>query len=113
MEQGVSQEIATLFGCLVIGLIAAAAVERLHLPLAALAFAGAVTMMPGAFIYESIAGAVQMSTAGRDVDPALAAITLALSVKAAFVIGAMVIGLLAGARLARFAGLLMRRMGAA
>ena len=38
------------------GLIANLAADRLHLPFSAVAFAGAVPMMPGVFIYQSIAG---------------------------------------------------------
>jgi uncharacterized membrane protein YjjP (DUF1212 family) len=101
MGQGVTQEVATLFGCLGIGVFAGWAADRLRLPFSAVAFAGAVPMMPGAFIYESIAGAMRMSAAGRAADPALAAATLALFFKAVFVVIAMALGLLAGAGLAR------------
>ena len=101
-----SVEIATLLGCLVIGLIANIAAYRLHLPFSAIAFAGAVPMMPGVFIYQSIAGAIRMSAAGTVVDPVLASTTLALSFKAEFVVGAIAIGLLIGARLAN---LVLRR----
>jgi uncharacterized membrane protein YjjP (DUF1212 family) len=96
-------EIATLFGCLAVGAIANAAAERLHLPFSALAFAGAVPMMPGVFIYQSIAGAIRLSAAATAVDPMLASTTLALSFKSVFVIGAIAIGLLIGARLANLA----------
>jgi uncharacterized membrane protein YjjP (DUF1212 family) len=95
--------ISTLFGCLAIGLIANAAAIRMHLPFSALAFAGAVPMMPGVFIYQSMAGAMRLSAAGLAADPALAAATLALSFKSVFVVGAMAIGLLVGARLADLA----------
>ncbi len=95
--------ISTLFGCLAIGLIARVAADRLHLPFSAVAFAGAVPMMPGVFVYQSIAGAMRLSAAGAAADPVLAATTLALSFKAVFVVGAMAIGLLAGARLANLA----------
>jgi uncharacterized membrane protein YjjB (DUF3815 family) len=57
-------------------------------------------MMPGVFIYQSMAGAMRLSAAGLAADPALAAATLALSFKSVFVVGAMAIGLLVGARLA-------------
>ena len=100
MSQGVSQEIATLVACLAIGLVAELAAYRLRLPFAAIAFAGAVPMMPGVFLYESFAGAVRMAAAGSAVDPTLAATTMTLSLRAAFVVGAMAIGLLAGARIA-------------
>jgi uncharacterized membrane protein YjjP (DUF1212 family) len=95
--------ISTLFGCLAIGLIANTAAIRMHLPFSALAFAGAVPMMPGVFMYQSMAGAMRLSAAGTAADPALAAATLALSFKSVFVVGAMAIGLLVGARLADLA----------
>ena len=95
-----SVEISTLFACLAIGLIANAAADRLHLPFSAVAFAGAVPMMPGVFIYQSIAGAMRLSAAGTAADPALAAATLALSFKSVFVVGAIALGLLIGARVA-------------
>ncbi len=94
-----SVEIATLFACLAIGLIANAAAESLRLPFSALAFAGAVPMMPGVFIYQSMAGAIRLSAAGTPIDPALASVTMALSFKSVFVVGAIAIGLLIGARL--------------
>jgi uncharacterized membrane protein YjjB (DUF3815 family) len=98
-----SVEISTLFACLAIGVIANAAADRLRLPFSAVAFAGAVPMMPGVFMYLSIAGAVRLSAAGTAADPALAAATLALSLKSMFVVGAMAIGLLVGARIANLA----------
>jgi uncharacterized membrane protein YjjB (DUF3815 family) len=56
--------------------------------------------MPGVFMYQSMAGAMRLSAAGTAADPALAAATLALSFKSVFVVGAMAIGLLVGARIA-------------
>jgi uncharacterized membrane protein YjjP (DUF1212 family) len=95
-----SVEISTLLACLAIGLIANGAADRLHLPFSAIAFAGAVPMMPGVFIYQSIAGAMRLSAGGTAADPALAAATLALSFKSVFVVGAIALGLLIGARVA-------------
>jgi uncharacterized membrane protein YjjP (DUF1212 family) len=96
-------EISTLLACLAIGLIAHVSSRRLRFPFAAVAFAAAVPMMPGVFIYQSTAGAMRLSAAGTSADPALAAVTLALVCKSVFVVGAMTIGLLAGARLANAA----------
>jgi uncharacterized membrane protein YjjP (DUF1212 family) len=96
-------EMATLFACLAIGLIANVAADRLRLPFSAVAFAGAVPMMPGVFIYQSIAGAMRLSAAGTSADAAIAAATLALSFKSVFVVGAIALGLLIGARLATLA----------
>jgi uncharacterized membrane protein YjjP (DUF1212 family) len=105
MQHGVNQGAATFGACLVIGLLTSGFVHQLRVPFAAIAFAGAVPMMPGVFIYQSIAGAVRLSLAGPTADPATAAATLALWFKAAFVVGAMALGLLLGARTARLVGL--------
>jgi uncharacterized membrane protein YjjP (DUF1212 family) len=96
-------EIATLFASLAIGLIAGAAADRLRLPFSSVAFAGAVPMMPGVLIYQSFGGAMRLSSAGAAADPALAAATLALFLKSFFVVGAMALGLLVGARVANLA----------
>jgi uncharacterized membrane protein YjjB (DUF3815 family) len=95
--------VSTLLACLAIGLIAKVAADRLHLPFSAVAFAGAVPMMPGVFIYQSIAGAMRLSAAGTAADPALAAATLALSSKSIIVVAAMALGLVVGARIADLA----------
>jgi hypothetical protein len=55
--------------------------------------------MPGV-MYRSIAAALRMATAGPGADPALAVAMLSPFVDAAFVVAAMVIGLIAGNRLA-------------
>jgi len=55
------------------------------------------------FIYQSTAGAMRLSAAGAAADPALAAATLALFSESVFVVAAMAIGLVAGARLANLA----------
>jgi hypothetical protein len=56
--------------------------------------------MPGVLIYRSIAAAVRIAAAGVAADPAVA--TLSLSAEAAFVVAAMVIGLVTGASCAGF-----------
>jgi uncharacterized membrane protein YjjP (DUF1212 family) len=96
-------ELATLYACFAIGLIANFAADRLQLPFSAVAFAGAVPMMPGVFIYQSLAGAMRLSASGAAADPALAAASLALSWKSVFVVGAIATGLLVGARVASLA----------
>ena len=96
---------ATFFACLAIGLIAGVAADRMRMPFASVAFAGAVPMMPGVFLYQSLGGAMRLAAAGPAADPAAAAVVLALSCSAALVVGAMVLGLLIGARLA---GLIQR-----
>ncbi len=97
MGQGLSQVAATFLACLFIGLAAMIAANRFRLPFATVAFAAAVSMMPGLFIYESFAGALRVSAVGSGADPALVAASLALFMKAGFIVGSMAIGLLLGA----------------
>jgi uncharacterized membrane protein YjjB (DUF3815 family) len=102
LGSGLGVAVGSLMACLAIGFIADVAAERLRLPFAAVAFAGAVPMMPGVPIFQSIAGAMRLAAAGTAADPVVATATLAYFFSAAFVIGAMAIGLLVGARLARW-----------
>ena len=99
LGQGLTIATATLAGCFVVGLMADLMASRRGLPFSAVAFAGAVPMMPGLFIYQAIAGALRLSTADQP-DPALAAATLAHAVTSTLVVAALVLGLVLGARLA-------------
>ncbi|WP_341677627.1 threonine/serine exporter family protein [Niveibacterium sp. SC-1] len=98
MGHGVSQEIATLWACLPIGLLANLGVARLGVPFASIAFAGAVPMMPGTLIYEALEAAMRL--AGGQADVIVASQALGWIFKAGFVVGGMGIGLLVGARMA-------------
>jgi uncharacterized membrane protein YjjB (DUF3815 family) len=98
LEYGAGLVISTFVACAVIGVFAASFVERLRVPFAAVAFAGAVPMMPGVLMFRGIGGAMEISVAGTHATPALFASTLTNLFTAAFVIGAMGVGLLLGAR---------------
>jgi uncharacterized membrane protein YjjB (DUF3815 family) len=100
LDWGAAVSVATLYACLVIGIGAAWAAKRLRAPFAAVAFAGAVPMMPGVSIYRSIVSAMRLATA-PSADPLLAATTLGLGADAAFIVAAMAVGLLVGARVGR------------
>jgi uncharacterized membrane protein YjjP (DUF1212 family) len=91
---------ASLPACLAIGIAAGLASARLHLPFAAAAFAGAAPLMPGVSMYQSIAAAMRLAAAGATADPALAVAMLSPLVEAALVVAAMVVGLVAGDRIA-------------
>jgi uncharacterized membrane protein YjjP (DUF1212 family) len=99
LASGAGLAIASLFACLTIGLIARVASDRMRLPFASVAFAGAVPMMPGTLIYQSIAGALRISAAGISANPELAIATLSPFLRAGFVVAAMTIGLVTGARI--------------
>jgi uncharacterized membrane protein YjjB (DUF3815 family) len=92
--------LSTFAACLVIGFFAAGFVERLRVPFAAVAFAGAVPMMPGVLMFRGIGGAMNISLAGTQASSALISSTFVNIFTAAFVVGAMGMGLLLGARIA-------------
>jgi uncharacterized membrane protein YjjP (DUF1212 family) len=98
MKQGIGLAAATLVGCFAIGVISDIAVKRLRLPFTAVAFAGAVTMMPGLLLYESIVGAIRLGIVGKEGDAMLVTATFAPLFRAILVVSAMTIGLLLGAR---------------
>lgn len=102
LQEGVALEMATFFACLAIGVAAAIMVRRVRVPFAAVAFAGAVPMMPGVLMFKSIAGAMQIALAGASASPELMASMLASLFGAIFVVAAMGLGLLLGGRLVEF-----------
>lgn len=97
LAHGMQLEIATLFACLAIGFMAIRWVSSMRIPFAAVAFAGAVPMMPGVLMFHSIGGAMDIAFAGSGAPLVMVADTLSSSFKAAFVVGSMGMGLLAGA----------------
>ncbi len=99
MKEGIGLAAATLVGCFAIGVISDIAVKRLRLPFTAVAFAGAVTMMPGLLLYESIMGAIRLGVVGKEGDAMLLTATFAPLFRAILVVSAMTIGLLLGGRL--------------
>jgi uncharacterized membrane protein YjjP (DUF1212 family) len=105
LASGMGLATASLAACLAIGIAAGIASHRLRLPFASAAFAGAAPLMPGVLIYRSIATAMRMANTGITADPALAVAMLSSFVEAAFVVAAMAIGLVVGARLAGVARL--------
>lgn len=104
LHNGVSLEIATFLACLPIGIVAGIAVEKIQVPFAAVAFAGAVPMMPGAFIFQAITGALAIGQGGATAEQALVATTLAGIYRSAFVVAAMAFGLLIGGHVAGVRG---------
>ncbi|MEC5384858.1 threonine/serine exporter family protein [Uliginosibacterium sp. H3] len=100
LEYGAGLVLSTFAACVVIGAFAAGFVERLRVPFAAVAFAGAVTMMPGVLMFRAIGGAMEISLAGTHASPALVSSAFANVFTAGFVVGAMGVGLLLGARIA-------------
>jgi uncharacterized membrane protein YjjP (DUF1212 family) len=101
LEAGGRLDIATFLGGLAVGAVAAALARYARTPVAVIAFAGAVTMMPGVSMYRALAGALRLATYGEASDPASAARTLGSAFEACFVVGGLTLGLILGARLVR------------
>ncbi|MEC5400216.1 threonine/serine ThrE exporter family protein [Uliginosibacterium sp. H1] len=95
--EGISLPVSTLFACVAIGVMAAVMSRRLRVPFAAVAFAGAVPMMPGVLFFQSFGGAMQIAMAGPGAHLALISHTASALLHALLVVGAMGLGLLLGA----------------
>jgi uncharacterized membrane protein YjjP (DUF1212 family) len=98
LEAGCRLEAATFFGALAVGVISAWMARSGKAPLAAIAFAGAVTMMPGVHMYRALGGALLIARQAEQTDPAALAGTLGNALQAGLVVSALVLGLILGAR---------------
>jgi uncharacterized membrane protein YjjP (DUF1212 family) len=89
---------ATLLGGLAVGAVSAWMARSKRTPFAVIAFAGAVTMMPGLQLYRALGGALQMARLDNTPElPALAG-TLGNALQAGLVVGMLALGLIVGAR---------------
>jgi uncharacterized membrane protein YjjP (DUF1212 family) len=98
LEAACRLEVATFLGGVVVGMVSAGIVRSQKLPVAAIAFAGAVTMIPGLSIYRAIVGTVQISRMANTADANIVAATIGSALHASVVVGALSLGLLLGAR---------------
>lgn len=95
---GCQLEVATFLGSLAVGTVSAWMARSGKMPVAVIAFAGAVTMMPGLHIYRALAGALQLARQTNDTDPAAVAGTLGNALQACLVVSGLTLGLVLGAR---------------
>jgi uncharacterized membrane protein YjjB (DUF3815 family) len=68
------------------------------MPVAVLAFAGAVTMIPGLSLYRALGGALRLARLDDLADPGLVAATLGQALHAGLVISGLALGLILGVR---------------
>ncbi len=101
LKAGLGLEAATFLGGLAVGAISAWVARSDRAPVAVIAFAGAVTMIPGLSLYRALGGAVQLARQPEAVDPAMVARTLGNAFEGALVIGGLALGFILGARLVR------------
>jgi uncharacterized membrane protein YjjP (DUF1212 family) len=89
---------ATFLGALAVGVIAAVIARWHRVPVAALAFAGAVTMIPGLSLYRAFGGALRLARLPERADAGAATAALSHSIQACLVVGGLTLGLIVGAR---------------
>jgi uncharacterized membrane protein YjjP (DUF1212 family) len=99
LEAGWRLEAATLLGGLAVGVVSAWIARSTRMPVAVIAFAGAVTMMPGLQMYRALSGALQLAHLKNAADLPTVAGTLADALVACLVVGALALGLLVGTRM--------------
>jgi uncharacterized membrane protein YjjP (DUF1212 family) len=98
LEAGCRLEAATFLGGLTVGAVSAWMARASKAPVAVIAFAGAVTMIPGLSLYRALAGALQLARQGEGTDPATVAATLGNALQGCLVVSALALGLTLGAR---------------
>jgi uncharacterized membrane protein YjjP (DUF1212 family) len=98
LEAGGTLEGASILGGLAVGVVSAWIARSNQTPVAVVAFAGAVTMMPGVQMYRALAGALQLARLKDAADPATVAGTLGDAAQACIVVTALAVGVIAGAR---------------
>jgi uncharacterized membrane protein YjjP (DUF1212 family) len=98
LEAGCRLEAATFLGGLAVGAVSAWMARSTRTPVAVIAFAGAVTMMPGLHIYRALAGAMRLARQAEEADPAAVAGTLGNGLEACLVVSGLALGLVLGAR---------------
>ena len=89
---------ATLLGGLAVGAVSAWIVRSNKAPVAVIAFAGAVTMMPGLQIYSALGGALKTAQLMSAADLQTISWTLGNALQACIVVGALSLGLVVGTR---------------
>jgi uncharacterized membrane protein YjjB (DUF3815 family) len=98
LEMDCRLEAATALGGLAVGVVSACIARTYKLPVAVIAFAGAVTMMPGLHIYRALAGAMQLARQAGATDSALVVSTLGNGFQAVLVVGGLAVGVIVGTR---------------
>jgi uncharacterized membrane protein YjjP (DUF1212 family) len=98
LQNGIALDAATCLGGLVVGTIAAVMAQRFRAPVAVIAFAGAVTMIPGSSFYRALGGALRLARLKELPDTELISQTLVYTGEAILVVGGLALGLVLGIR---------------
>jgi uncharacterized membrane protein YjjP (DUF1212 family) len=98
LEGGCRLETATLLGGMAVGAVSAWMAGSRKTPVAVIAFAGAVTMIPGLSLYRALSGALQLARLPGAADPGTVAGTFGHALQGCLVVAALALGLILGAR---------------
>jgi uncharacterized membrane protein YjjB (DUF3815 family) len=98
LQASLKLEAATFLGGLAVGVVSGWMARSGKTPVAVIAFAGAVTMMPGLHMYRALAGALQMARQTQETEPAALAGTLGNGSEACLVVSGLALGLILGSR---------------
>jgi uncharacterized membrane protein YjjP (DUF1212 family) len=98
LQAGFSLEAASFVGGFAVGVVSAWICRRNKMPVAVIAFSGAVTMMPGLQIYSAVRGGLQLARLQNESDLPTIAGTLAHGIQSAVVVGALALGLIIAIR---------------
>ncbi len=95
---GLQLDAATFFGGLAVGAISAWMAHSYRLPVAVIAFAGAVTMIPGLDMYRALVGGLHLARLADGADVETLARTIGNALHAALVVSGLALGLIVGSR---------------
>jgi uncharacterized membrane protein YjjB (DUF3815 family) len=98
LDAGWRLEAATFLGCLVVGFVSAWIAKAFKAPFAVIAFAGAVTMMPGVQIYRALAGSLHVARQQTETEVSAIGSTFGDFVQSGLVVGALALGLIVAYR---------------
>ncbi len=98
LHAGMRQELATCLGGLTVGIVAGWMARSSKAPVAVLAFAGAVTIIPGLTLYRALGGILQIAGATDCGDPSLMA-PMGNGFSGALSVSGLALGLIVGSRL--------------
>ena len=99
LNAGCRLEVATFLGGLAVGIVSALIARSYKVPFAVIAFAGAVTMMPGLQMYRALGGFLLMAHQTAETERPAVAVMLANASQATLVIGALALGLIVADRI--------------
>jgi uncharacterized membrane protein YjjP (DUF1212 family) len=98
LQAGCGLETATFLGGLAVGTISACMARSSRTPFAVIAFAGAVTMIPGLSLYRALGGGLRLARLPEMADPGVMAATIGNALQGCLVVGGLSLGLILGAR---------------